>query len=242
MLKKLILCLFAYLLLISSVSTVYAGDDMYTNIPLDISYTEQGFIWYKQSSYIEEGAMGYWDGNTSSYHGDVTNMPVPANSGCGPISFAIIATNVRQELITPKQTIQYYCDTGLYTGAGSSHSCGVKSAQHWDLSYDVPTNTIHSDRSLDRDIEVAWMTEHLRKGHWIQILVKGMPNVRNSIWPNNGGHFVAIHGYNNGKTYVYDSSGADKVEVEFDLVEVWENIRSPHADNCAYRYHMTAIW
>ena len=233
----LIACLFMFIFAFNS-----SANNDYTNIPLDMCYTENGFIWYKQSSYIQDGAIGFWEGNASSYRGSVVNMPNPTGSGCGPISFAIIASNVRQELITPKQTIQYYCDTGLYTGNGSSHSCGVKSAQHWGLSYDLPSNVIHSDRTLDRDVEVAWMVDHLKKGHWIQILVKGTPNVRNTIWPNNGGHFVAIHGYKDGKTYVYDSSREERLEELFDIVEVWENIRSPHADNCAYRYHMTAIW
>lgn len=241
--KIILLILLVLIISMNIINTSFASGDDYTNIPLDTCYTEQGFIWYKQSSYIKSGELGYWDGNNSYYHGKVTDMPNPTNSACGAISFAIIATNVRQELITPRETIQYFCDTGLYTGNGSSHSCGVKASQHWELSYDTPNNIINVDRSLDKDIELQWMVNHLRKGHWIQILVKGMPNIRNSIWSYNGGHYVAIHGYNNGNTFVYDSCyQKESIEKEYSLEEVWENIRSPHADNCKYKYHMTAIW
>ena len=75
-----------------------------------------------------------------------------------------------------------------------------------------------------------------------QILVKGSPNIKKSIWSYNGGHFVAIHGYQDGKTFIYDSSREDILEKAYDLEEVWMNIRNPLSDGCGSKNHMTAIW
>lgn len=222
---------------------VFAYGTVYTNIPNEHLYTPMGYIWYSQSGYQEQQSIGYWDGYNRYYKGDSTVMSSPTMSGCGPISFAIIASNCRNELITPEETIQYFCDTGLYTGNGSSHNCGIKAAKKYGLNYEQPSNQVHENRLLDQDVEVEWMRKHLEQGHWIQILVKKRPNVKNSIWSYSGGHYVAIHGYNNGKTYIYDSSRKDYLEVPMDLVEVWQNIRHPFADGCGNGIrHMTAIW
>lgn len=218
------------------------GTCEYGTLPVDSKFTEQGFIWYKQSDYQTKGSSGYWEGFLKSYHGKVVNMPHPTSSACGPISMACIVTNVKQDLITPANTIQWYCDTGAYTGNGSSHSSGRKAAEHYGLNWETPNTSIHSDRSLDMEIEVAWMRSHLERGHWIQILVKGSPNIKNSIWSYNGGHFVAIHGYQDGKTFIYDSSREDILEKAYDLEEVWMNIRNPLSDGCGSKNHMTAIW
>lgn len=225
------------------VQQVFAHGTIYTNIPNEFAYTNMGYIWYSQSGYQEQNLIGYWEGYNRYYKGNSTTMASPTMSGCGPISFAIIASNCRNELITPKETIQYFCDTGLYTGNGSSHNCGIKAASKYGLNYEQPSNATHQDRRLDQDIEVQWMKSHLEKGHWIQILVKNRPNIKNSIWSYSGGHFVAIHGYKDGKTYIYDSSRKDYLEVPMDLVEVWQNIRHPYADGCGDGIrHMTAIW
>jgi len=175
MTKKIVLSM---LFSVSLCSKAYALD---TTLPTDWTYTDQGIVWYKQSSYNAPGTLGYWDGYGKSYYGRVVNMYSSTMSGCGPISFAIIATNVKQEMVTPKEVIQYYCDTGLYTGNGSTHDSGRKAAIHYGLSYDELNTFTSFDRRLDREREVAWMREHLEKGHWIQILVKNQPNVRNSI-------------------------------------------------------------
>ena len=221
----------------------YAFDDCgFTDLPTDAIYTEQGFIWYRQSDYQSEGQIGYWEGFLTAYHGRVTNMYRPTYSGCGPISMACILTNVRQELITPADTIQYYCDTGLYTGNGSSHRSSKAAAEHWEVSYELPSNSVHSDRSQDMQIEVSWMRYHLERGHWIQILVKGSPNIKNSIWPYNGGHYVAIHGYQDGNTFIYDSCREDMLDIPYSLEEVWMNIRNPIVDGCGNYNHMCAIW
>lgn len=224
--------------------TSYAETDCceYGSLPVDSKYTEQGFIWYRQSDYQEPGKIGYWEGFLKSYYGKAVNMPHPTSSGCGPISMACIVTNVKQDLITPADTIQWYCDTGYYTGAGSSHSSGRKAAEHYGLSYETPNTPVHGDRMLDMEREVAWMRYHLERGHWIQILVKGSPNIKNSIWPYNGGHFVAIHGYLDGNTFIYDSSREDLLEKPMSLEEVWMNIRNPLVDGCGATNHMTAIW
>lgn len=223
--------------------TTYATNECtYTSLPVDWKFTEQGFVWYKQSDYQSEDSMGYWKGFSGVYRGRATSMPRPTNSGCGPISMAIIVTNCKQEMITPAETIQYYCDTGLYTGNGTSHNSGIQAAKHYGLSYEIPNTVVHSDRTLDMATEVAWMRKHLEQGHWIQILVKGTPNIKNSIWPHAGGHYVAIHGYQDGNTFVYDSSREYMLEEEYNLEEVWKNIRHPLVDGCGSKNHMTAIW
>lgn len=225
------------------VNEAYAADTCdYGTLPVDSNFTEQGFIWYKQSDYQNPGDIGYWEGYLRSYHGRSTNMPHPTGSGCGPISMACIVTNLKQDLITPATTIQYYCDTGLYTGNGSSHDSGRKAAAYFGLNWEVPGTAVHSNRMVDMEAEVAWMRKHLERGHWIQILVKGTPNVKNSIWPYNGGHFVAIHGYQDGSTFIYDSNRLEQLETPMSLEEVWMNIRNPLVDGCGSNNHMTAIW
>lgn len=232
-----------YFSIVMFVQQVFAYGTIYTNIPNEFLYTNMGYIWYSQSGYQEQELIGYWDGYNRYYKGNSTTMANPTMSGCGPISFAIIASNCRNELITPKETIQYFCDTGLYTGNGSSHNCGIKAAKKYGLNYEQPSNSVHADRTIDQNIEVEWMRKHLEKGHWIQILVKNQPNIKNSIWSYSGGHYVAIHGYKNGKTYIYDSSRKDYLEVPMDLIEVWQNIRHPYSDGCGNGVrHMTAIW
>lgn len=228
-------------MLMVSFNSLGANECEYTSLPVDVIFTEQGFIWYKQSDYQTPDKIGYWEGFSKSYYG-IVNMPHPTSSGCGPISMACILTNVKQELITPAQTIQYYCDTGLYTGAGSSHVSGYKAAKYFGVNYELPNMTVHSNRREDMENEVEWMRKHLESGHWIQILVKGIPNIKNSIWTPNGGHYVAIHGYQDGNTFVYDSALEYMLEKPYDLEEVWMNIRHPLSDGCGKTNHMTAIW
>lgn len=224
-------------------SQVLAHTGVFTSIPNEFNYTEQGYIWYNQSGYQEKDSLGYWNGYNKYYKGNSTMMASPTFSGCGPISFAIIASNCRNQLITPAETIQYYCDTGMYTGNGSSHNSAINSAKKYNLNYEQPKNDTHQDRTIDQDIEVNWMKEHLERGHWIQILVKNKPNVKNSIWGYSGGHYVAIHGYSDGMVYVYDSSRKDYLEKPMPLIEVWQNIRHPYSDGCGNGVrHMTAIW
>lgn len=235
--------LFVILLILYLTTIVSYASDGYTSIPNLYVYTDMGYIWYKQSNYNDEDSVGYWDGYADSYSGKSSTMNSPTNSGCGAISFAIIASNCKCDMISPQEVIQYYCDTGLYTGNGSTHNCGIKAAKYYGLQYEQPSNHTHQDRTLDQAVEVEWMRKHLEAGHWIQLLVKNKANIKNSIWRFEGGHFVAIHGYKDGKTYIYDSSRKDYLEVPMDLVEVWQNVRHPYADGCGDDIrHMTAIW
>lgn len=231
----------AAVLLFNVLSVINSEASTYTNIPNEFIYTNLGYIWYSQSGSQDLNTIGFWNGFNSTYIGGKSTMNNPTYSGCGPISFAIIASNRLNELITPSDTIQYYCDNGLYTGNGALHNSAIKAAKHYGLSTDVPENQVHGNRNLDQDVEVNWMKNHLEQGHWIQILVKNKPNIKNSIWSYSGGHFVAIHGYIDGNTYIYDSSRKDYLEIPMDLVEVWQNVRHPNADNCGL-HHMIAIW
>lgn len=118
------------------------------------------------------------------------NIGTICSSGCGPTSFAVIATNLLHQSITPAETADIAGIGGMHVqGVGSSHQITRFLGDHYNL------NVVQIEGTIEK------INEYLDKGYMIHTSGKGsMPFTR-------GGHYIAIVSHlENGNWLVADSS------------------------------------
>ena len=110
-------------------------------------------------------------------------------SGCGPTSFAVIATNLLHKSITPDQTADIAGRAGMHAASGSSHDITSVLGRHYGLKVIKIPGTISS------------INQYLNQGYMIHTSGKGAaPFTAN-------GHYIAIvKNLPDGQWLVADSS------------------------------------
>ena len=154
--------------------SAYSGDYAVTGEPIEID----GFILYAQC-----GGWGKYSTSTV------------CKSGCGPTSFAIIASNLLGRNITPDMTATVAGNAGMYVpGTGSSHAITGVLAKEYGLT----TSRISASRAT----AISEINNSLEKGYMIHTSGKGGAPYTTS------GHYIAIVGIaENGNWIVANSAG-----------------------------------
>ena len=122
------------------------------------------------------------------------------NAGCGPTSFASLATMLLGQQILPTETAKVAGDAGMYVrGVGSSHLVTQTLASHYGLQYEkIPTPA-----NASQAIEI--MNKYLDEGWALHISGKGTAPF------SANGHYIAIRGKSSdGKWLLFNSAGAGK--------------------------------
>ena len=122
------------------------------------------------------------------------------NAGCGPTSFASLATMFLGQQILPTETAKVAGDAGMYVrGVGSSHQVTQTLASHYGLQYEkIPTPA-----NASQAIEI--MNKYLDEGWALHISGKGTAPF------SANGHYIAIRGKSSdGKWLLFNSAGAGK--------------------------------
>ena len=122
------------------------------------------------------------------------------NAGCGPTSFASLATMLLGQQILPTETAKVAGDAGMYIrGIGSSHQVTKALADHYGLQYEklpTPANASQAIEMINKYLDEGW-TFHI--------------SGRGTAPFSSGGHYIAIRGKtNDGKWLLFNSSGAGK--------------------------------
>ena len=119
------------------------------------------------------------------------------SSGCGPASFAMLATLLKNEKITPDETTKIAGDAGMHVhGAGSSHAITKVLADHYGFDYE-DLNGYSKAQQIDI------ISQKLRDGWMIHISGRGANPF------SAGGHYIGIRGItSDGKWLLVDSSGS----------------------------------
>ena len=127
-----------------------------------------GFVWYGQ----------YEDEWKDYPFGSSTVGP----SGCGPTSFAMMATSLLGQSITPDETARIAGDAGMYVpGSGSSHEITRVLSEHYGLEYQALTASSASEA-------VSLINQYLQDGWMIHTSGSG------SAPFTSGGHYIGIRG------------------------------------------------
>ena len=122
------------------------------------------------------------------------------NAGCGPTSFASLATMLLGQQILPTETAKVASDAGMYVrGVGSSHLVTQTLASHYGLQYEkIPTPA-----NASQAIEI--MNKYLDEGWTLHISGKGTAPF------SANGHYIAVRGKSSdGKWLLFNSAGAGK--------------------------------
>lgn len=122
------------------------------------------------------------------------------NAGCGPTSFASLATMLLGQQILPTETAKVAGDAGMYVrGVGSSHLVTQTLASHYGLQYEkIPTPA-----NASQAIEI--MNKYLDEGWALHISGKGTAPF------SANGHYIAVRGKtSDGKWLLFNSAGAGK--------------------------------
>lgn len=122
------------------------------------------------------------------------------NAGCGPTSFASLATMLLGQQILPTETAKVAGDAGMYVrGVGSSHLVTQTLASHYGLQYEkIPTPA-----NASQAIEI--MNKYLDEGWTLHISGKGTAPF------SANGHYIAVRGKSSdGKWLLFNSAGAGK--------------------------------
>ena len=122
------------------------------------------------------------------------------SSGCGPTSFASLATMLLGQQVLPNETSKVAGDAGMYVrGVGSSHQVTKALADHYGLQYEklpTPANASQAIEMINKYLDEGW-TFHI--------------SGRGTAPFSSGGHYIAIRGKtNDGKWLLFNSSGAGK--------------------------------
>lgn len=130
------------------------------------------------------------------------------SSGCGPSSFAMLATLLSGTTITPEETTKIAGDAGMHIkGKGSSHDITRVLSEHYGFDYE-DLNQYSKSQQIDI------ISQKLREGWVIHLSGKG----QNPF--SNGGHFIGIRGItSDGKWLLVDSSGS---RGEANMKKEWE--------------------
>ena len=123
-------------------------------------------------------------------------------SGCGPTSFAMIATVLLKQEISPIETAKYAGDQGMYKeGSGSLHKITRVLAEHYNLQYKkvpTPANASQAIEIINKYLDDGWMLH-----------ISGKGKKPFSV----GGHYIAIHSRNSdGKWVIFNSSSKEDLK------------------------------
>lgn len=157
----------------SSSYNIYTGD----NIP---QYFQCGEDW----SNLMYGSGGVHGASGTSI----------CDSGCGPTSFAMMATALLGLEIRPDDTADWAGRAGMHiAGAGSSWEITRVLAEHYGLAYQVfDTDTASCKATIENALNDGWMIHTSGKG---------------SAPFTSGGHYIGITGKNaNGEWYIANSA------------------------------------
>ena len=120
------------------------------------------------------------DGFIQYYQGDYANVPYGSSNlakcGCGPTSFAMVATHISVREITPADAIAWCGNSYYVSGAGTSWTYFSAAARHFNLNCTVTTSI-----SID---EVA---NALHSGALV------ISSHRRGLFTN-GGHYIVLSG------------------------------------------------
>lgn len=157
--------------------------------------------------------------------GYVNGVSMPT-SGCGPCSVASIVYN-KDTSITPVKVAKKMNEliAGSFSSGGSTRAGISKVLNHYGYQclYFTPEHTGNAEW------ETALDMLKLTKDHkvWGIVLCVGMKNGgKDNKWTN-GGHFLSITDYKDGKLYVRDSGSKDNTgyfnasDLEFDCNAMW---------------------
>ena len=132
-------------------------------------------------------------------YGDYGNV---CSSGCGPTSFAMLATVLLGESITPDETTTYAGEQGQHKKECGG-SCGTLTkvlADHYDLEYKDLSNDEGLGSKSDSEI-ISVVSKYLKDGWMMHVSGAG------SAPFSSGGHYIGIRGItNSGKWLLADSS------------------------------------
>lgn len=146
------------------------------------NYNGSGFPWYDQC-----------DSNFQTAFGSCGNT---CDSGCGPSSFAMMATALTGKEITPKMTTKIAGDKGMHVcGQGSSWDITRVLAEHYGLQYKNLDSSSASQaiEKINQALKDGWMVHTSGQG---------------SNPFTSGGHYIGIRGLTeDGKWLVADSNG-----------------------------------
>lgn len=122
----------------------------HTYCPNSSAYPTQGDDWGKttlQYMYNFYAAAGITMNSTSNgsfvqyYQGDYANVPYGdgtiANNGCGPTAFAMIASTLKGQSITPKDAVEWCKNRYYINGSGTSWAYFNAAATHFQLNVNV---------------------------------------------------------------------------------------------------------
>ena len=123
------------------------------------------------------------------------------SAGCGPTSFAMMASDLLGKEILPSETTDIAGKAGIYTeGSGSSWDITKVLADAYGLEYEsISVN--NTNDAIDK------INEHLKNGWMIHTSGSGKAPF------TSGGHYIAIRGItSSGKWLIYDSNGAKGIK------------------------------
>ena len=136
----------------------------------DVSHIAGDWTQYYQNDYVK---VRYGSGTIAS-------------CGCGPTSFAMVATHITGKTITPADAVTW-CGNSYYVfGAGTSWSYFAAAAKHFKLNCNVTQTT-----------NISEVTKALQKGN-VVISSQGA-----GLFTAKG-HYIVLSGINNGKITVKD--------------------------------------
>lgn len=134
----------------------------------------------------------HWDKNGATKNGSGSTI---AYSGCGPSSFAMLATALLQRKITPKETADIAGKAGMHESSGSSWDITKVLADHYGLDYkDIGTSSKQAAiTAINKALKDGWMI-HTSGAHGLAPF-------------SSNGHYIGIYGIDDqGRWLVADSS------------------------------------
>lgn len=178
----------------------------------------------------DNGCGSLWDGNVPIYSQcDPKWKDLPyggsgtiCNSGCGPSSFAMLATMLVGRTITPDETTKIAGDAGMHiAGSGSSWKITKVLGDHYGLEVEDLNNY---SKSQQADL----VSQKLQSGWMIHISGKGGDPF------SSGGHFIGIRGITaDGKWLLVDSAGS---RGERNMQKAWDP-----SEVLAYSHNIQAV-
>lgn len=100
--------------------------------------------------------------------GDCGNI---AKCGCGPSSFAMMATMLLGQEITPSETTEIACAAGDCTSSGSAHTITKNLSEHYGFEYQkvLVSNVTDAIEKINQLLKEGWMIHTSNNGHYIGI-------------------------------------------------------------------------
>lgn len=114
---------------------ILSDDDLasFTDISSSSSVSVDGFVQYYQGDYSDV-SYGFGTEHESSWY----NM---ANTGCGPTSFAMVASTISGKEITPKKAVNWCKNTYYVEDTGTDWSYFEAAKDHFSITGSMTTTT-----------------------------------------------------------------------------------------------------